>query len=291
MEDALTRSPSGLANQHLFFDVEFVVYCEGGVDQGNAIAAALAGSDQTHDASFWRALIATLRPHSAFHVKSVGSRKIVEELALVRARQNIDSIVVCIDSDFDGLNALQRPMPPLMRTWGYSWENDIADKRVALCVFRRVRGDSVAARAAADELAEWHDAFFADCERFTLEDAKHVICGRPGVYDRDTPLRSVGPSLRNCPRLDEAYLEARIDPTVAQEAPEIPDLVGGQHCFGKFLLKTLYHAISHFAARVRKLTLDFDSFVEVAISCFAEMLLADATRREHYEGELSKFPV
>lgn len=287
MGDALTRSASGLANQHLFFDVDFVVYCEGGGAHSDPIAAALAGSDQTHDASFWRAVVSVLRPHQSFHVKSVGSRRTAEELALLKAKHGIDAMIVCTDADFDSLRPRSGPRPPAVKTWGYSWENDLADQRIALCVFRRVRGDSEVARQAAEDLIEWHNSFFTSCARFIEEDVKHVMSGPPGVYDRERPLRCVGTSIRACPSLDENYLESRICSHTLPAVSALPNIVPVKHCFGKFLLRTLYHAVVYFASRIRKLTIDFDSFVELTISCFTEILRADHDRYRYYDSEFS----
>lgn len=286
--DSLTRTPSGLANQHLLFNVDVVAYCEGGQSHADAVTAAFCGSDQTHDAAFWRTVLASINPERTFHVKSIGSRSTVEDLALLVAQNSMSTVLVCSDSDFDCLLERPRPQPPIFSTWGYSWENDVSDKRVVLCVFRRVRGDSAAAKTALAELADWYDAFFANCEAYTASDAQQVFCGLEGVYDRQTPLRSVGPSLKNQPSLDQDFLNARIVPVLPVALPPLPAILSCQHSFGKFLLRSVYHAIVHFSGKVRKLTLDFDAFVEIVMSCFSDLIRSDPDRRAYYENELTR---
>lgn len=81
MPETLLRTDSGLANQHLFFGVDIVVYTEGGSEWSSLEEALRDGSDETADAAFWRTIFAVLRPGLSVHVKSVGSRTVAREIA------------------------------------------------------------------------------------------------------------------------------------------------------------------------------------------------------------------
>src|SRR3546814_175913 len=130
----------------MLFGVDYVAYVEGGQSSCQPIEAALNGSDETQDAAFWSAVFAVVKPDKRFHVKSVGSNGTVKSLAIMVARENISNVIVCSDSDVDGAIKSHVAEVPLVRTWGYSWENDICVGEVLRCGFKRLRGDSTRAR-------------------------------------------------------------------------------------------------------------------------------------------------
>lgn len=151
MSNTLVRTPSGLSNQHVFLGVDFVVYVEGGGNFGNAAEAAAAGVDDTHDTEFWRTVLGVTCPENTFHVKSVGCRKVAEELALAIAKSRARGTFVCTDSDVDCLLHEVGPQVPTLRTWGYCWENDVASWEVAQKVFTDLNGGSAKAQNALQQ--------------------------------------------------------------------------------------------------------------------------------------------
>jgi hypothetical protein len=286
MSKALVRTASGLSNQHILLGVDFVVYVEGGGEFGDASAAAATGADDTPDAEFWRTVLGITSPGSTFHVKSVGCRRVAEEIALAIARSRAQGSFVCTDSDICCLLSDVGPLAPTLRTWGYSWENDVACWEVAERVFTDMLGGSAKAQDALRQFKEWYDHHLDQYIPYIAPDAKQIKIGLPAVFDRDAPVRPFGPTASNCPELDTAHLDARLIPDKRQDTIEIDEgaISPLRHGFGKTLLKAVFHAFVHFAQMVRRGRVDFDSYVGLCISALRSALPRRVDALTHYSN-------
>lgn len=290
MTEALTRTVSGLANQHLFFDVDLVVYCEGGADL--LLSDALRdGSEETADAAFWRTIFESIRPGLRVHVKSVGSKSIAREIATLVSDTSVPTVLVCTDADFDDIGPTLQPLSRQVRTWGYSWETDLAHIDILKCVFFRIRPSTQRSRAAFQALDQWYVDFTSKCSEYVLADAQRIKGGSSGVFDRDNPIRCIGGSIGSVPILDDTHLLDRAQAPLADGHAEIvidpKEVKTPRNCYGKMLLRSCYHALTHFMQRVRRGRLDYDTFVDLAIGCLGQTMAANDERVAYYDSALT----
>jgi hypothetical protein len=248
------------------------------------------GTDETPDASFWRVIFESFRPHLSIHVKSVGSRRVAEEIARMAAEAAVHSVCVCTDADVD-IVAPARALPPTqVTTWGYSWESDIADFEVLRCVFIHLRGFSLRSQEQIENLRRWHNEFVASCLLYTQRDIRRVRSGLPGVFEREQPTRNLGLAQNLPPDLESAFLDQRLEIEVEEGFVfahiEENTIEPQRHCFGKLLIRACYHATSHFMHRVRRGRIDFDTFVDLAIACLRDAFAATPDKREYYDRAL-----
>lgn len=107
------RTPQGIANEHLFYNVEFVVYCE-----GREVEDESASTDE----AFWNRLF-TLYGRNV-KCKSRGSKSSLKQLAHRIVEDRVSNVVVAMDRDYDDFGTMLIDHPQVMYTHGYSWESD-----------------------------------------------------------------------------------------------------------------------------------------------------------------------
>lgn len=272
--NALVRTQSGLANQHVFLGVDFVVYVEGGGSFGHGIEAAASGAEDTHDAEFWRAIFNVTSPEKTFHVKSVGCKSVAEQIALTIARTGAPGTFVCTDSDISSLLFEAGPLVPTFRTWGYSWENDAACWEVAAKVFTDLHGGSTRARSALEQFQAWYDQHLEEYRPYIADDVKQIKLGLTAVFDRDAPVRPLGPLSATSPKLDTIHLNSRIldDERLNLISIDENHISPIRHGVGKTLFKAVYHAILFFGQVVRRVRMDFKLYVSLCISAMRSTL-------------------
>ena len=93
------RTEAGLSNLHIFAGVDVIVFTEGGgggVTYSVAAAARGGHSATGHDVMFWSALFALLRSDLRVHVRALGSRKPLDEIAQLVKSDAVSGVVVAI---------------------------------------------------------------------------------------------------------------------------------------------------------------------------------------------------
>ena len=124
-----TRTASGLNNQHLFYNVDFIVFVEGGqsftkqeIDQGHF-------NETSIDVIFWKAIFSTFRP-AKYKFKAVGSKTAVKKVAEDIIQNNLTTVFTAMDQEFDMVLNNNLNHPNILYTHGYSWENDVWNEDV-----------------------------------------------------------------------------------------------------------------------------------------------------------------
>lgn len=125
------RTVSGLANQHLFHNVDIVVFLEGG-EMCYTKAEAYTGrySDETNDILYWKNIFQKFKDTSKIKFKSIGSKSTIKDIAFDVLNGNITTVMVAMDKEFDDILNQTLSHPNILYTMGYSWENDIWNAHV-----------------------------------------------------------------------------------------------------------------------------------------------------------------
>ena len=108
------RTNDGLSNEHLFHDVDFVVYCEG---------VGRHGEHATKDEVFWKQIFS--ENGKKVTCKSIGSKPAVLQRAERIRSERIANVAVAMDRDYDHVTGGMIDHPQVFYTFGYSWESDV----------------------------------------------------------------------------------------------------------------------------------------------------------------------
>lgn len=120
------RTNVGLSNQHLFHNVDLVVFLEGGTTSFSKTEAYAGGfTDNTADIIFWQNIFSRFKTKTKIKFRSIGSKNTIKEIAVDIIDGKITSVIVAMDNEFDDILKKRLNHPAVVYSYGYSWENDI----------------------------------------------------------------------------------------------------------------------------------------------------------------------
>lgn len=274
------RSDAGLSGEHLFYDVDYIVYCEG---------SPVEGEGATLDELFWHRIF-TERGFSVY-CKSLGSKTVVKPMAEKVVAENLQNVLVTMDRDYDELRGELIDDRRVIYTYGYSWESDVfSEFRVepVLSLFATVTRK----KKIIDDFADFISRNSASLKRLALLDFKYIAY-QEALFDRQKPLSIIAtsagdePSIKSSIILEAAkrirnFQTASISPLVYQR------INGVLHFYGKALGRLVFH---WFVFRTRKIVgcrkTTFDSFSATAIESL-NVRRAESPRNAYYLEKLSR---
>jgi len=120
------RTNSGLNNQHLFYNVDFVVYLEGGKTSYTK-TEVYSGKyhEETEDIIFWTKVFKKFNEGKKLKFKSIGSKTTIKDISLDIINGQLKTVIVAMDNEFDELLNKRIAHPNVYYTRGYSFENDV----------------------------------------------------------------------------------------------------------------------------------------------------------------------
>jgi len=125
------RTKSGLGNQHFFFNVDLIVFLEGGHNSYNkAEVYADKFTSETEDIIFWENVFRKFAKDKKIKFKSVGSKSTIKEIADDIIKNQIKTVYVAMDNEFDEILNERILHSNVFYTHGYSWENDVWNQDV-----------------------------------------------------------------------------------------------------------------------------------------------------------------
>lgn len=133
------RSNSGLNNQHLFYNCDYVVYTEGG--DSLSLEKVIDGefNNTSIDKLFWESIIKT-HSSKSFKFKPIGSKSTLKLLLQKFISENINNNFICTDSEFDEIFNDKSNSDKVIYTYGYSWENDVWNKDLLIHLIDQLTG-------------------------------------------------------------------------------------------------------------------------------------------------------
>ncbi len=117
MSEVFDRSGFGRRNRTLFYDVDRIVYVEGGRDDKGAM--------ESFDGLFWRRIYAIVRPELRIRILPRGGKDHLIGLAENMDISDDGKVIVAVDRDYDGIFNRTIDKKFVVYTCGYSFENDI----------------------------------------------------------------------------------------------------------------------------------------------------------------------
>jgi len=153
------RTVSGLRNQHIFHRADLIVFVEGGRIQYNKDQIYEGYfNENTEDIIYWRYVFQEFVAQRSIKYKSVGSKTTIKEIAIDIIENDIQSIFVAMDNEFDEVLENRISHPNVLYTHGYSYENDIWNAGVIKDVIEEL----LAIEVDEDEICSNFEKFLKD---------------------------------------------------------------------------------------------------------------------------------
>lgn len=125
MNEVFTRTTGGLQNYSAFFNTDVTVFVEGKKHATDNVRNLLPISVKTSDELFHQSVLGIFCSNKKFKIKSVGCKNDLAEYAAKIMSGSLQDCAVIFDSDYESVTSSWINMPRVMRTSGYSWENDM----------------------------------------------------------------------------------------------------------------------------------------------------------------------
>jgi len=271
---ALRRTASALHSLHRFFRVDIVVFCEGSdsVDYNRAIAREL-GNQTSLDVMFWSSVVQLLGTNKTYHFKSVGSKETLNAICKDIVDQDVSTISVCRDRDYDEILNRMSNCTRVCYSSGYSWENDVTHLSVVKSVILDFIGPGPQQTADLDLMESRFDLFRTSLPYWVEIDISLIRMRKKGIFDRK--------SANNCldfedhPSLRVAGLKTLLAELGYKTRPKrvltIPEERALQVCFGKLVSKAIFHYAQKLFEKYNIGNIKYDQFMRLLISKTANM--------------------
>ena len=123
------RSNNALSVSPRFYRVDFLVFTEGRESSySSEEIETVQRQTQTNDTKFWSSIFQHHNFPKKYHMRSLGSKHELEELAYIAIEGGIKHVCIALDADMDFLYDRQIKSPYVIYTYGYSWENEVYSK-------------------------------------------------------------------------------------------------------------------------------------------------------------------
>ena len=249
----LTRTDSGLAIEHQFYDVDLVVYCEGDVQSND---------NAKFDAHFWSTVLR--RQHIRCYCKSVGNKTAVKTYVEKITVDKVKNLAVAMDKDYDEFFGEMIVHPRIFYTYGYSWESDA----IALMQFEHV----LALFLTTPDTDHYERLFWEFFYRQSIDLRKAVILdlkyfkSAQKLFDRRKPQSIIQAGQRTPPFLRKGTLVAKAKTILEKfekpmHLPHVSQICGMTSFFGKTVAYLAFHWFRHLRGARQ---IDFNTFITAA---------------------------
>ncbi|SPF77604.1 DUF4435 domain-containing protein [Pseudoprimorskyibacter insulae] len=275
-----TRSNQGTENEHLFYDVDYVVYCEGkGVD----------GEGSSLDEVFWERVFT--ENGLSVHCKSMGSKSVVRPMAERVIQEEISHVLVAMDRDYDDMLGLEIDHPQVFYTYGYSWESDvILDFRftAALSLFATTnRRNTIRA-----EFQAYRERLSQNLRRVCALDFKYID-NESQLFDRLKPMSIIATPGSHEPSVRISALLSNAKAIGSYQSGAMPSatyrkLCGVRSFFGKVVSRLVFH---WFVFRTKRINgsrrVVYEAFMNLLTNTL-DLKRLGMPRNQYYEGLVAR---
>ncbi len=286
------RTDSGLSTMHRFLGVDAVVFVEGGASSFT-LEEIYAGrySAQADDLKYWQIVFSTFAATRSVHLRSVGSKKTIREIAALIVCGKVTHVLAAMDRDLDHLNASLPLGAGTFHTLGYSWENDVWTGEVVLSAFRRFSNVPEAEGPASKEIRAHFARARQKLRHCVRVDAMLAAKGlRP--LRREKFRRLLRPLKSHPPGFSRSAARALVKEASVRVRPQ--RLTGGpthdtlRDCDGHLLGAFGYHLLVHVLRKYCQFRVTpKDLLVPAAIDAFAAALASNPLLTPHYSRQFA----
>lgn len=275
-----TRSNLGIENEHLFYNVDYIVYCEG---------KEVVGEGSTLDEVFWQRVFS--ENGLSVHCKSMGGKSVVRPLAEKIVQNRISNVLVAMDRDYDDMLGRIIDHPQVFYTYGYSWESDVVldfQFTAALSLFAATNRR----QEIRSEFQAYHAHLSKKLKRVCALDLKY-IGHEEKLFDRLKPMSIIFTSGSHEPSLRIAVLLSRAKAIGSFQSCVLPsatyrELCGVRSFFGKVVSRLVYHWFVYRTKRINGCRrVIYDSFINL-LTTTIDLQQQDVPRNQYYTGLVAR---
>lgn len=113
-----SRTAAGIRNYPSFYGVDFIVFTEG-KDQSDQ------SPEERPDVQYFKTVLTEASGGLLPKVKCIGNKKAALDYAYEIGLHSIPNSIVVVDNDFEGIISSPLVTGNVIRTYGYSWENEM----------------------------------------------------------------------------------------------------------------------------------------------------------------------
>lgn len=275
-----TRSDKGIENEHLFFNVDFVVYCEG---------KEVGGEGSSLDEVFWERVFS--ENGLSVHCKSTGGKSVVRPWAEKIVRDGLSHVLVAMDRDYDDIFGVAIDHPQVFYTYGYSWESDVVldfDFNAALSLFVTTNRR----QAIKNEFHAYRERLSHKLKRVCALDFKY-IGHEEKLFDRLKPMSIIAAPGSHEPfvRIPALLLSAKA--IGSYQSGVLPsatyrELCGVRSFFGKVVSRLVFHWFVYRTKRIggsRRVV--YEAFMALLLNT-ADLQQRCIPRNRYYAGLVAR---
>ncbi|MCX2431116.1 DUF4435 domain-containing protein [Pedobacter sp. GR22-10] len=287
---SFTRTISGLNNQHRFYNVDFIVFLEGGNESYNKEQVYQGRfSTETEDIIFWQRIFEVFRPNRKLKFKSIGSKQTLKAISEDILQGNLTKIILTMDNEFDEVLNQRIDHPQIYYTYGYSWENDIWNSEIIVEVIREITAINI----TSDEIEYNFSQFLKNIDLAVKADG-HLFSINSSFFPKKGHLFCVNCMPTDLPTILEESIEKRfvdlqlnkMEITNFGTANSITPL---KYCYGHLLADYCCQVVIHYIKKRHKLTsISRDIIYRMGINKFFINHFTNSISFQHYEYQFSQ---
>lgn len=291
MNIVFKRTPSGINNQHFFYGVDFVIFVEGGKKSFNK-AEVYAGnySAETDDIIFWEKIFQSFVIGKKLKFKSVGSKSTIKEIAIDVINNQIASVLVAMDNEFDEPFKNRIIHPNVYYTDGYSWENDIWNIELIKNIIEQL----TAIDLEHTEIEKNYSQFIKDLKFAVYADAYLFKKGDSFFQRKKGHLFCVDCNPKDLPSIKKDTIEQKIvDKNIKKSTVysfgKRYSIKTKKHCFGHLLADYCCQIVIHYLKNRHGFkNLSKDIIYRVALKKFFDDHFEDSSSFNFYKKQFQK---
>lgn len=287
MESSFIRTASGLNNEHLFHNVDYVVYLEGGGKSFNINEVLNDGyyNDQTLDIAFWSYLFWHYWKDKRLKYKSIGSKTVLKELSTVLIDNDINTVLICMDNEFDELLMRRIDDRRVFYTYGYSWENEV----FTLPIIKNLAISFSAAVFCSPVIEERYNHFISDITCGVKADYLLFLHG-DSIFPKKSRLKFIDLDKVSAPVKQEELKSSINSRGISQDQLDSISIDTKKYCFG--------HLVADYSCQLLRIHLKKELNIESpnnevfnrsAIVLYYQTFPCDYLIKNHYEQQFSRF--
>jgi hypothetical protein len=285
-----SRTSAGVGNLYLFYRSDIVVFTEGA---GELDQASDMDPQGLFDRWYWSAVLSVALPDTKIAIKSLRDKSECLKMAASLSADETSRVIVCVDADFDWVSGKQFGDDRVVRTWGYSWENDacsfgVVDDIVSSIVppVGSLRGQCIDEFVRSIHVAE------ELLKGFIVLDRSQVHCGTAGVFDREREQRGICRHSAAGGFVDCDKIRSRVVHWIADGSAFSVELQPFlRHLFGKFYARLIYHTFVYCVSQYKRIRMEFDHFIGVAIERYGSRLADNGYLRWFFTQQITALAV
>lgn len=296
---SFSRTNDGLSAMHIFLDVDLVVFVEGGRETHSA-SDAIEGryNSDTHDIRFWEGIFSTFLPTVKAEFRSLGGNVGVREIGKMVADGSVSNVLAATDRDFEEYFHGGSKLRGCLRTWGYSWENDVCTTQVLSEAIYSYSGRSRASLDAQAEAEEILSSITRRLRRYVIADYMLHLYNK-SLIPREKPIKFINegtkkspPSFREAAAINDFRIITAGRWRVRSSNRSIDPwscLSAARDCCGHFIMEIYYRALIHLLQKHSKgIKMEKDFGVLCLVREFFDQFRGGRIENvyRHYEGQI-----